>query len=766
MSSKNFPRRTQAGKEPAVKDLGKKRLLRVFQGAVLAIFTLLGIALYFGYSSSQTLKQTIREQYNEQQFFLTGSTANMLQSNLQSALSDLILLNSMPAIQYAEPEAYETLLIAVLPVLKRDNISQLRRVNRHGQVLFTADESGIFSNQSALVEREAAAFLSWAGDPSKRGRVMITGVRRQSSISHDRLFMDMIIPTYEESFTEHQPRPTHRFSGYLRSTLDVNSLMRKVVPNIRSGETGYAWVMDSFGLILHHPEALFVGTNAFSPVQENAGTVGAVHEFRQEIRDIVQHGREGTGTYFFNHPDDPTRKVEKLIALSPVVIQSPFTDLVWSVAVSVPVEEIEGNISLLYQKQILFQGVIFLIILICAGVVVIYQLRWSTILEHEVDQKTQHIQNYASELKRSETKYRTLVESAEDLIFTVDSRGVIKTANQHMQRIFNLKRDNHISGVFPHHEAGKQLEIIKEVIGKGKGRSEEVQLWTENSEHWFNIQYMPLREQETKLPLALGIARDITDRKIMDMQLINTEKLASLGTMAAGVAHEINNPLGIILGYCELLQEKTDPGTEEYKDIKTIEKKGLHCKAIVESLLSFARISEEKDELCDINANINEILNMIRHSLDKHHIRIITRLAPEHPYVRGDSRRIQQVILNFITNSIYSMQENGGTLTITTRIEKSMNMVLLTISDTGSGISKEIMDKIFDPFFTTKKVGEGTGLGLSVSYGIVSGYGGSITCRSFTSKERPAGHGTIFSILLPIARNNTPDLPGSGHSVN
>lgn len=747
-----------------MKDLGKKRLLRVFQGAVLAIFTLLGIALYFGHSSSQTLKQAIREQYNQQQFFLTGSTAGMLQSSLENALSDLILLNSMPAIQYAEPEAYETLLISVLPVLKRDNISQLRRVSRDGQVLFTADEQGIFTNQSSLVEREAAAFLSWAADPSKRGRVMITGVRRQSSISQDRLLMDMIIPTYEESFTRHQPRPTHRFSGYLRSTLDVNSLMRKVVPDIRSGETGYAWVMDNFGLILHHPETSFVGTNAFSPVQENARTAG--HDFRQEIRDMVLHGREGTGTYFFSHPDDPARRIEKLIALSPVVIQSPFTDLVWSVAVSVPIEEIEGSIGLLYQKQIFFQGIIFLIIIICAGVVVIYQLRWSTILEHEVDQKTQHIQNYASELKRSETKYRILVESAEDLIFTVDSRGVIKTANQHMQRIFNLKRDNHISGVFPHHEAEKQLEIIKEVIGKGKGRSEEVQLWSENSEHWFNIQYMPLKEQETKLPLALGIARDITDRKIMDRQLINTEKLASLGTMAAGVAHEINNPLGIILGYCELLLEKADPDTEEFKDIKTIEKKGLHCKAIVESLLSFARISEEKHELCDINANINEVLTMVRHSLDKHHIRIMTRLAPEHPYIQGDSRRIQQVILNFVNNSIHSMLENGGTLTITTRIEKTMSMVLLTISDTGSGISKEIMDKIFDPFFTTKKVGEGTGLGLSVSYGIISGYGGSVTCTSFTPDERPAGHGTTFSILLPIARDHELKTPGSADVVN
>lgn len=749
-----------------MKEFGKKRLHRVFQAAVLAIFILLIAAVYFGYTSSQTLKQAIREQFNEQQFFLTKSTANLIRSNLQSALSDLILLNSMPAIQYAEPEDYQTLLISVLPVLRRDNISQLRRVDRFGQVMFTADEHGIFTNQDEPVEREVAAFLSWASDPANRGRVMITGVRRQAGLSSHRLFMDMIVPTYEEAFTKHQPRPSHRFSGYMRTTLDINSLMSKVVPNIRSGETGYAWVMDSFGLILHHPERLFVGTNAFSPGQENGSETGAVHKFRQEIKDMVRYGREGTGTYFFTHPDNPSQHIEKLIALSPVEIQSPLTDLVWSVALSVSVAEIEGNISLLYQKQMIFQTVIFLIILLCAGIVFIYQLRWSSILEHEVDQKTQHIQSYASELKRSETKYRTLVESAEDLIFTVDSQGVIKTANQHTQKIFNLKRDNHISGIFPHHEAGKQIEIIKEVLKTGKGKSEEVQLWTEDNEHWFNIQYMPLKEQDTNRPLALGIARNITDRKIMDLQLINTEKLASLGTMAAGVAHEINNPLGIILGFCELLQEKVEPGSQEYNDIKTIEKKGLHCKAIVESLLSFARFSEEKDEFCDINANINEVLNMIRHSLDKHHIKIITKLDPEHPFVRGDSRRIQQVILNFISNSIYSMIKDGGTLTITTRIERSMNMVLLTISDTGMGIPQEIMDKIFDPFFTTKKVGEGTGLGLSVSYGIISGYGGSVTCKSFLPKERPGAHGTTFSILLPIVQNHVREYSDSSNSMS
>lgn len=735
-----------------MKEIGKKKLRRVSQGAVIIIFILLGIAVYLAYSGSQTLKNIIREQHNEQQLFLARSTAGMIQKGLQSAISDIILLNSMPALQYAEPVHYETLLISVLPVLNRDNISYLRRVDRNGQILFTADDQGILTNPQDFSGREVGAFLSWASDPVNRGRVMISGIRRQEMAGETRLFMDMIIPTYEDTVTENVPRPSHRFSGYLRSTLNINGLMRQTFPDIRSEGTGYAWVMDGFGLILNHPERALVGKNAFSLSQAQGNGLNLVSGFKPDIKEMILKGKEGTGTYLFTHPDRPSMQVEKLIALSPIKVQSPFTDLIWSVAVSVPIEEVEGNISFLYQKQLGFQGIVFIITLICAGVIFIYQLRWSTILEHEVEQKTQHIQKYAADLKRSETKYRTLIESAEDLIFTVDSNGIIQTANQHMQSIFDLKRDNLITALFPHQEGDRQITLIKEVLSSGKGKSVETKIWTDDSEHWFNIQYMPLKEHDAKRPLVLGIARDITDRKKMDMQLINTEKLASLGTMAAGVAHEINNPLGIILGFCELLQEKTEPGTEEYDDIKMIEKKGLHCKAIVESLLSFARSSDDTEDLSNINACIQEVLSMLKHNLDKKNITIAADLDPESPHVRGNSRRLLQVILNILTNSIHAMAEKGGTISISTQRNKN-NHVLIQITDQGYGIPKDVQNKVFDPFFTTKKVGEGTGLGLSVSYGIISDYGGTIRCQSYTPEEKPENHGTTFFISLPLAEH-------------
>ena len=301
----------------------------------------------------------------------------------------------------------------------------------------------------------------------------------------------------------------------------------------------------------------------------------------------------------------------------------------WSVAVVAPVHEIEGSISLVYERQILLQSVIVLIILLGSVVVLLYELRWSTILENEVALKTTDIRRYATELERSEAKYRSLVESAEDLIFTLDRDGLIKTANRHLSVIFGLS-SGELAGqslyrFLPREQADEQLQLIREVSGSGRGQRVETLFHIQNQEFWFNIQYIPIKDDQSDTDLILGIARDITDRKSLERQLISAEKLASLGTLAAGVAHEINNPLGIMLGFCDLLLEKIDPGTMEYSDLKTIERHGLHCKSIVDGLLSFARMSEEAEETCDVNANVESVLSVVRHTLKMNNIELAGR---------------------------------------------------------------------------------------------------------------------------------------------
>ena len=149
----------------------------------------------------------------------------------------------------------------------------------------------------------------------------------------------------------------------------------------------------------------------------------------------------------------------------------------------------------------------------------------------------------------------------------------------------------------------------------------------QSNDYWFNIQYIPVRGGEGEQKLILGIGRDITERKSLEKQFLRTEKLASLGTLAAGVAHEINNPIGIMLGFCDLLLERIEPGTMEYNDLKTIERHGLHCRSIVERLLSFARITEETEKSCDINENVKTILSVVDHTLKMNGIALEVNLA-------------------------------------------------------------------------------------------------------------------------------------------
>lgn len=737
------------------------RLSRVFRSAIIAALLLLGAAILLGHLSSRHMKDIIREQYTEQQLFLARGAASEIEKGIHNALSDLILLNALPAIQYSDPEAYETLLLSTMPILNRDNIVELRRVNREGEILFIANEQGISLRHFGPTLSEAAAFLSWASQFSNRGKTMVTGVRpRDPSGDKKQLVMDMIIPTYEDAVNTDNIRPSHRFAGYVRATLDVNRLLQRVLPSIKSGRTGYAWVLDATGVFLYHPESSFEGENAFDARSLRNPNI-SFKDINQIQREDMLRGKEGSGVYTSGWHRDLLQPMEKLLAYAPVRIPGALSELTWSVAVVVPVHEIEGIISTVYQRQVLFQGLIILIILLATAMVLLYQLRWSTLLEHEVAVKTDDIRKSAEQLERSEAKYRTLVESAEDMIFTVNRDGILQTANRHMCRLFGFHDSPELSNqslfrLLPKAQAEGELQTIREAVNTGKVVRVESLFSIQNQDFWFHVQYMTLRGTAPEDGLVLGIARDITEQKNMEKQLINTEKLASLGTMAAGVAHEINNPLGIMLGFCDLLLDKIPPGTMEYNDLKTIERHGLHCKAIVESLLSFARLGGEGETFSDLHVNVEEILTMMRHTFSLNNIEVSLDLSAETPVTLGDTRSIQQVVLNLCTNAVQAMPK-GGRLHVLSKVDHKTESAALTIQDTGEGIPRQFHEKVFDPFFTTKKVGEGTGLGLSVSYGLINKYGGEITFESATEQERPGRSGTVFTIILPL--HQPPDAP-------
>ncbi len=363
----------------------------------------------------------------------------------------------------------------------------------------------------------------------------------------------------------------------------------------------------------------------------------------------------------------------------------------------------------------------------------------------------QQVARQTEELKKSEEKYRSLVESTEDFIFTVDATGHFQSLNSFTANFFGGTPSQFIgeplSVLFSEEVAAQQLRLVRVVFEFRKSVRDEFMVTTGEHQAWLSANFMPVKDEQGKVVSVLCIARDITENKKLEKQLVNTEKLASMGTLAAGVAHELNNPLGVMLGFTDLLLEKLVKGSQDYEDLKIIERHSLHCKEVVENLLSFARQEEGVSEYCDINEAINNIINVVRHSLEMKSIDLRFDLALHLPRVGGDSRQMQQVFLNLVNNAAAAMK-GGGILEIKTALSPGQDKVLITVRDDGHGIKEEHMENIFDPFFTTKSEGEGTGLGLFVSHGIITKYGGTVTCESSFQDGSQSPHGTVFTVTL------------------
>jgi signal transduction histidine kinase len=247
-----------------------------------------------------------------------------------------------------------------------------------------------------------------------------------------------------------------------------------------------------------------------------------------------------------------------------------------------------------------------------------------------------------------------------------------------------------------------------------------------------------------KIEMLHFVIKDIERRKLMENQLAQADRLASIGQLAAGIGHEINNPLGIILGYTQLLIRNEDTETEAYADLKTIEKHVKNCQLIVNDLLNFARSSQPAKEAADINALIDEVLDFSLHHSDSKTYRIIRQYDLKIPLIWLDEKKIKQVILNLVMNACHAINKEKGVITITTGTDSRADQVYIKVADTGYGIESKNLTRIFDPFFTTKTTGEGTGLGLSVSYGIIKNHGGDIQASS------QRGHGSTFTVRLPV----------------
>lgn len=352
-------------------------------------------------------------------------------------------------------------------------------------------------------------------------------------------------------------------------------------------------------------------------------------------------------------------------------------------------------------------------------------------------------------LETSEAKYRRIFEGSMDLIFVSDGDLRLVDINPAGVALLEYTEAPERLEGLPLEvlmKSPEQKEALLEIVRQaGYVKDWECKLQTQSGRELDVLVSMSShRDKDGAIIEYEGVIKDITRRKMMRNQLLQADKLASLGQLSAGVAHEINNPLGLILGYTQLLIREEPAGSERLEDLRTIEKQTGNCKTIVEALLNFARKTETLRSDVSVNDTVSSVVEVIGHQLELDNIEIVTEFSGDLPTISGDGEKLKQVWMNLIMNARQSIGTNGQ-ITVTTGRDPDGRRVYVSVEDTGSGIPAGVLANIFDPFFTTKPTGQGTGLGLSVSYGIIQDHLGEIEVSS------EQGMGAVFTVYLPTA---------------
>ena len=409
-----------------------------------------------------------------------------------------------------------------------------------------------------------------------------------------------------------------------------------------------------------------------------------------------------------------------------------------------------------------------------------------------------------SELKKSEIRYKNLLQALPDIAYHLDRKGNITFINDAVASLGYTPEEltgRHFS-VLIHPDYIDRISssaVLSRLKGKDTGDSSAPKLFDERragSRKTRNLEvkilgkdssvkdavtsfitnvsaagvYSEHEENGKKVFLGtVGIIRDITEKKMVEealrtayedlenteQQLIQAEKMSSLGVMAGGVAHELNTPLSAILGYSSLLMNELSEDTAAKKDVHEIEKAARKCKAIVENMLHFSRQDfSSRFGPVDIEASIEESLRIVKHRMELRGIQIEKKFQAKLPAIQGNSQILEQAFINLMNNA-HDAMPRGGTLFISAELLENSDgkkHISVQFRDTGTGIPDEIMQKIFDPFVTTKPVGEGTGLGLSVTYGIIKKHHGRIEV-----KNMPEG-GALFTVFIPVSPESGGEL--------
>ncbi len=355
---------------------------------------------------------------------------------------------------------------------------------------------------------------------------------------------------------------------------------------------------------------------------------------------------------------------------------------------------------------------------------------------------------FQSQLQRERDFNQKILNTTQSMILVLDTAGLISYANRRCyeagyqeneligNRLVDWVEASHqedFDAALETTAHGHQVENLELRVRRGDG-----------SMGHFSISLSPMRDEQNAVNSVVVVMTDITDAALLQAKLAHSEKMATIGRLVSGVAHEVNNPLAAILGFTDLLLENPEVPISAREDLQIILQETQRTKDIVQDLLSFARQRPVQRELVQVNSVLRQTIKLRSYDFASHGVEVVEDFEEALAAALGDSQQLQQVFLNILNNAYDAVQEAGHRGCIRIHTRRQAEMIEVAISDNGTGISDP--QRIFDPFYTTKQVGKGTGLGLSICYGIVRAHGGEIQCWS-----NEGGAGSTFVVRIPVA---------------
>jgi two-component system NtrC family sensor kinase len=355
---------------------------------------------------------------------------------------------------------------------------------------------------------------------------------------------------------------------------------------------------------------------------------------------------------------------------------------------------------------------------------------------------------FQAQLQRERDFNQKILNATQSMILVLDTAGLISYANRrcyeagyreeemigrHLVELVDGTQRREFEAALETTAHGQQVENLEARAKRGDGTL-----------GYFSISLSPMRDEQDVVNSVVVVMTDITDAALLQAKLAHAERMATIGRLVSGVAHEVNNPLAAILGFTDLLLENPEIPASAQESLGIILQETQRTKYIVQDLLSFARQRPVQKEAVQVGAILRQTIKLRSYDFTSHGVQVMEYFDKDLPATIGDSQQLQQVFLNIINNAYDAIQESGRRGVITLRTKRAGDSIEITISDNGTGISDAA--RIFDPFFTTKPAGKGTGLGLSICYGIVRAHGGEIQCWN-----NEGGDGSTFLVRLPAA---------------